>query len=250
MYKNLRGHDDKKIAIVTGGSRGIGKAIVKALAEMKNFIVVVDYNQTNAQIMQSELFEQGISIDIFKADISKQKDIDALVDYTLNKYGRIDILVNNAGVSCYKLTQDVTKADWDRVVGTNLFGTFAMCQRVIDSMVDNHCGCIINISSIWGLVGASMESLYSLTKGGINAFTKSLAKELAPSGIRVNAIAPGMIMTDMNSDWSDEELEQIKEEIPLGRFGQPEDVAQCVKWLVADNYTTGQIISPNGGWVI
>ena len=217
---------------------------------MKNIIVVADYNQTDAQAMQTELYEQGIYIDVYKADISKQEDIKKLVNYTLEKYGTIDILVNNAGISSYKLAQDVTKEDWEKVVGTNLYGTFAMCQAVIDTMVDNQSGCIINVSSIWGIVGASMESLYALTKGGINALTKSLAKELGPSNIRVNAIAPGMIETSMNKEWSKEELDQIKEQIPLGRIGQPEDVARCVQWLVEDNYTTGQIISPNGGWVI
>ena len=250
MRKKASNPEGKKIAIITGGSRGIGKEIVKTLAQMQNIIVVADYNKTEAQTMQKELAEQGIQIDIYKADISKHKDIKALVNYTLEKYGTIDILINNAGISQYGMLQDVTDEEWNKIIGTNLYGPFAMCREVIDTMVHNQEGTIINISSIWGLTGAAMESVYSITKAGIDALTKSLAKELGPSNIRVNSIAPGIIQTDMNAEWTKEELDQIKEQIPLGRIGTPQDIAKCVKWLVEDNYTTGQVISPNGGWVI
>ena len=125
-----------------------------------------------------------------------------------------------------------------------------MCQEVIPNMIHHKEGCIINISSIWGMVGASLEVLYSISKAGMNGMTKSLAKELGPSNIRVNAIAPGTIYTDMNSNLNEQELKQIEEEIPLGRMGVPKDIAKCVNWLIEDNYTTGQIISVNGGWVI
>ena len=125
-----------------------------------------------------------------------------------------------------------------------------MTREVVKDMINNKSGCIINISSIWGMVGASCEVAYSVSKAGIDGLTKSLAKELAPSGIRVNSIAPGAIMTDMNSNLTQEEIEEVNEQIPLGKFGKPEDIAKCAMWLIEDNYTTGQIISPNGGWVI
>ena len=250
MRKRASNPEGKKIAIVTGGSRGIGKAIVEQLAEMKNIIVVADYNKTNAKQLQNDLRQKGLEIDIFKADVSKTKDIKALVAYTLDKYGTVDILVNNAGISQYGLITDVTDEEWNNIMNTNLYSAFAMIREVADTMVDNKSGCIINISSIWGQVGASMEAVYSITKAGIDALTKSMAKELGPSNIRVNSIAPGMIATDMNSEWTEDELTMIKEQIPLERIGKPEDVAKCVKWLVEDNYTTGQVISINGGWVI
>ena len=145
---------------------------------------------------------------------------------------------------------DETEEDWDRVIQTNLYSAFAMSQEVIPNMVHRKKGCIINISSSWGIVGASLEVLYSISKAGMNGMTKALAKELGPSNIRVNAIAPGMIQTRMNSQFSKDELKEIQEEMPLERIGQPEDIAKCVRWLIEDNYTTGQIIPINGGWTI
>ena len=251
MRKRATNPEGKKIAIVTGGSRGIGKAIVKKLAKLGNIIVVADYIQTDAHLMQTELAEQGIYIDVYKADISKKKDIESLVQYTLDKYGIIDILVNNAGISQYNMLQDITDEEFDQITKVNMYGPFAMCRAVADTMVQNQSGCIINISSIWGQTGAAMESVYSMTKAAVDALTKSLAKELGPSGIRVNSVSPGIIDTDMNSEWTKEELEEIKEQIPLGKIGMAEDIAECVAWLVEkDKYTTGQVISINGGWKI
>lgn len=235
-----------KIAIVTGASRGIGRSIAKELA-CSGITVVANYNKSEeaAQKLKKEL-----NIDIVKADVSKKDGVQQLVNYTLEKYKKIDILINNAGIAKSQLITDVTDEDWHEMINTNLYSTFAMTREVARNMISNKQGNIINISSIWGMVGASMESVYSVTKAGIDALTKSLAKELGPSNIRVNSIAPGMIDTDMNSEWSKEELEQIKEEIPLYRIGKPEDIAKCVKWLIEDTYTTGQVISINGGWVI
>ena len=168
----------------------------------------------------------------------------------MEKYNKIDILINNVGISEYKLFTEETDEDWNRVINTNLYSAFVMSQEVIPNMIHHKEGCIINISSIWGIVGASLEVLYSISKAGINGMTKALAKELGPSNIRVNAIAPGIIHTKMNDKFSKEELEQIREEIPLERIGKVEDIAKCVNWLIEDNYTTGQIISINGGWAI
>ena len=149
----------------------------------------------------------------------------------------------------YELTEE-TDEDWNKIINTNLYSVFAMSQEVIPNMIHNKKGLIINMSSAWGVVGGSLEVIYSVSKAGIDGLTKSLAKELGPSNIRVNSIAPGMIYTNMNSKFSKEELKEIEEEIPLGKIGTPEDVSKCVEWLIEDKYTTGQVISINGGWII
>ena len=243
--------DKQKIAIVTGASRGIGREVAKELAE-SGITVIANYNKSEeeAKKLQQELEEQNFKLEIFKADVSKREDVKKLVEYTIEKYGKIDILINNAGISEYKLFTDETDEDWDKLINTNLYSAFAMSQEVIPNMVHNKKGCIINISSIWGIVGGSLEVLYSISKAGLDGMTKALAKELGPSNIRVNSIAPGMINTKMNSKFTEKEIEEIKEEIPLERLGDPQDIAKCIKWLIEDNYTTGQVISINGGWVI
>lgn len=240
-----------KIAIVTGSSRGIGRKIAKTLANM-NIKVIANYNNSHEQAikLQSELKEKNIDIDIFKADVSKRLEAEKIVEYAINKYGKIDILINNVGISEYKLFTEEKDEDWNRVINTNLYSAFVMCQEVSKNMIKEKQGCIINISSIWGIVGSSMEVLYSISKAGIDGLTKALAKELGPSNIRVNSIAPGIIDTDMNKNLSYEEINEIKKEIPLEKIGNTHDIARCVKWLVEDEYTSGQIISINGGWVI
>ena len=243
--------DKQKIAIVTGASRGIGREVAKELAE-SGITVIANYNKSEeeAKKLQQELEEKNFKLEIFKADVSKREDVKKLVEYTIEKYGKIDILINNAGISEYKLFTDETDEDWDKLINTNLYSAFAMSQEVIPNMVHNKKGCIINISSIWGIVGGSLEVLYSISKAGLDGMTKALAKELGPSNIRVNSIAPGMINTKMNSKFTEKEIEEIKEEIPLERLGDPQDIAKCIKWLIDDNYTTGQVISINGRWVI
>lgn len=240
-----------KVAIITGASRGIGRSIAINLAK-KNIKVIANYNKSEkeANELKQELSKQGIEIDIIKADVSKRDEVKKIADYVLEKYKKIDILINNAGISEYKMFTDETDEDWNRVINTNLYSAFAMSQEVIPNMVHNKNGCIINISSIWGNVGASYEVLYSISKAGINGMTKALAKELGPSNIRVNAIAPGIIQTKMNQSLSVEEIDNLKEEIPLERIGEAQDIAKCVDWLIEDSYTTGQIISINGGWSI
>ncbi len=240
-----------KIAIVTGASRGIGRAIAKMLAE-NNYIVIANYYRSEAEAVQlkEELENQNKQIDIFKADVSKREEVKQLIEYTLNKYGKIDVLINNAGISKSQLFTDVTDSDWNKIIQNNLYSAFCVTQEVLPNMIHNKNGCIINISSIWGLVGASCESIYSISKAGIDAMTKSLAKELGPSNIRVNSIAPGFIDTDMNKEYSKDDINNIKQDIPLQKIGQPEDIAKCVKWLVEDEYTTGQVIAIDGGWQI
>ena len=209
-----------------------------------------EYSYLITSNIKPNLEKINIKIDIFKADVSKREEGHKLVEYALNKYGKIDILINNAGISEYKMFTDETDDDWNRVINNNLYSAFMMSQEVIPSMVHEKSGCIINISSIWAMVGASLEVIYSVSKAGMDGLTKALAKELGPSNIRVNSIAPGTINTDMNKNFSKEELEQIEENTPLGRIGSPKDIAKCVCWLIDDNFTTGQIISINGGWVI
>ena len=241
----------EKVVIVTGASRGIGREIAKSLAK-KGLKVIANYNKSEeaAKDLKKELEQEKIEIDIVKADVSKREEAKKLAKYALDKYGKIDILINNAGISEYKLFTDETDEDWNKIINTNLYSAFAMSQEVIPNMVHNKNGLIINMSSAWGVVGGSLEVIYSVSKAGLDGLTKALAKELGPSNIRVNSIAPGMIYTKMNSKFSKEEIEEIKEEIPLGTIGEPEDISKCVEWLIEDKYTTGQVISINGGWII
>ena len=242
---------EKQVIIITGAARGIGREIAKTLAR-EGHIIVCNYNKSKEQAIQlkKELEKEGIKIEIFQADITKQEKCKELVEYTLEKYKKIDGLINNAGISKTQLITEVTKQDWEEIINTNLYGAFCMCQQVSKNMIYNQKGWIINISSIWGQVGASMEVVYSISKAGMDGMTKALAKELGPSKIRVNSIAPGFINTEMNNQYTEEEIETIKKEIPLEEIGQTEDIAKCVKWLIEDKYTTGQIISINGGWII
>lgn len=240
-----------KTIIVTGGSRGIGAAIVSLLAK-ENYNIVLNYNKSEeiAKKMQEEFTNLGKTVEIFKADVSKREEVKKLVDFTIKKFGKIDVLINNAGISQTKLFTDITDEDWNNMLNIDLNSVFYASQEVAKHMIHEKEGCIINISSIWGMIGASCEVHYSVAKAGVDAMTKSLAKELGPSNIRVNSIAPGIIDTDMNKYLSEKELEQIKEEIPLGKIGETSSIAKCAKWLIEDNYTTGQIIAINGGWNI
>lgn len=240
-----------KTVIVTGGSRGIGAAIVEKLARSGHQVVLNYHNsKEKAEQIQTQLKKEKIKIEIFKADVSKRKEVKELIDFTREKFKTIDVLINNAGIDQTKLFTEITDEDWNRILENNLNSAFYCTQEVLPTMLKKQEGCIINISSIWGITGGSCEVAYSVSKAGMDGMTKALAKELGPSNIRVNSIAPGIIMTDMNAGYTAMELEEIKKEIPLGTIGKPEDIAKCVEWLIEDNYTTGQIISPNGGWII
>ncbi len=241
----------EKVAIVTGGSRGIGRAIVEDLAR-KGIKVIANYNQSEekAKGLRENLEKENIFIDIFKADVSKRKEAKDMIEYVIKKYGKIDILINNAGINQEKMFQDITDEDWDNVMKVNLYSVFCTTQEVISYMIKQKNGCIINISSIYGINGGSCAVAYSATKAGIDGMTKALAKELGPSNIRVNSIAPGCMNTDMNAYLTEEEWNEIKEETPLEKIGEGIDIAKCVEWLIEDNFTTGQVISINGGLVI
>lgn len=239
----------EKVILVTGGSRGIGAELVKELAVL-GYNVILNYNKSKAaaEEIQRDLKQKRIDIDIFKADVSKREEVNQLIDFVLEKYGKIDILINNAGISQIKLFTDITDEDWMQMLQTNLTSAFYTSQKAVKSMINQKSGCIINISSIWGEIGASCEVHYSAAKAGLDGMTRALAKELGPSNIRVNSIAPGIINTDMNKNLSKDEMENITQEIPLQRIGYPHSITNCVKWLIEDDYTTGQVISINGGW--
>ena len=239
-----------KVILVTGASRGIGNNIARTLAQEN--IVIANYNksQNEAIKLKEDLKKENINIDIIKADVSKREDVKKIIDFTVDKYGKIDILVNNAGINQEKMFQDITDEDWDNVVKVNLYSVFCITQETIKYMLKQKSGCIINISSIYGINGGSCAVAYSATKAGIDGMTKALAKELGPSNIRINSIAPGCMNTDMNAYLTKEEWEEIKNETPLEKIGEGIDIAKCVEWLIEDNFTTGQVISINGGLVI
>ncbi len=240
-------------AIVTGASRGIGRCITKTFAE-NGYNVVINYSKSeeSANELKAELTKKGYSCEIFKADVGNFTEAKALVDFCIATYGKIDVLVNNAGISQIKLFTDITPEEWNSMLHTNLTGVFNCTQNAIKEMIINHSGNIINISSMWGQTGASCEVHYSAVKAGVIGMTKALAKEVGLSGIRVNCIAPGVIMTDMMKNFSKEELDAIKEEIPLNQFGTPQDIADLALFLASDKAKniTGQIIASNGGMVI
>lgn len=240
-----------KTVIVTGGSRGIGAAIVKELAK-ENHQVVLNYNHSEeaAKQIQQELKEQGIHIEIFKADVSKREEVKKLIAFTLKKFKKIDVLINNAGIDQILPFMDIKDKDWNKMIQTNLNSVFYCCQEALENMIHYKKGCIINISSIWGQTGSSCEVHYSASKAAIEGLTKALAKEMGQSNIRINAVAPGIVETDMNKDIAVEEIEELKKEIPLGRIAKPEDITKSIKWLIEDEYVTGQIIGVNGGWYI
>lgn len=240
-----------KVVIVTGASRGIGRNIATTLAK-KGYIVIANYNKSENKAieLQQNLEKENINIDIFKADVSNRDAVKKLVQFVINKYKKIDCVINNAGIDQVKMFLDITDADWNNMISNNLNSVFYMCQEVLPYMIHEKNGVIINISSIWGVTGASCESHYAVSKAGVDALTKSLAKEMGPSNIRINSIAPGFIDTEMNNNLNEEEKQEIKEEIPLQKIGKVEDVSRTVEWIVEDEYITGQVISVNGGWLI
>lgn len=243
----------KKTVLVTGSSRGIGRAIASLFAE-NDYNVVINYNKSedSANELYNELKSKGYEVRIFKADVSKKEEACALVNYTIGQFEKIDVLINNAGISKSGLFTDITDEQWHEIMNVNLNGVFYITKKALQYMVPECSGKIINISSMWGLVGASYEVDYSTSKAAVIGFTKALAKELGPSNIQVNAIAPGVIYTDMTKNLGQDTLDMLKEETPLMKIGQPEDIAKCALFLAGDggDFITGQVISSNGGFVI
>ena len=243
----------KKTVVITGASRGIGKATVEVFAQ-QGYNVLINFNNSEKEViaLYKSLKEKKFSVKLFKADVSNRDEVDAMMKFCVKEFGNIDILVNNAGISQEKLFTDITDEDWDRMININLKSVFICAQEVLKHMIPQKNGKIINISSIWGMVGASCEVHYSTAKAGVIGLTKALAKELGPSNIQVNCIAPGIIETDMLSSFNHEQLDILRENTPLMRLGSPMDIAMCIFFLASHHadFITGQIISPNGGFVI
>ncbi len=237
-----------KSVLVTGGARGIGKAICKKFAA-EGYFVFINYNKSEveAQKLQKEI---GKNCKIFKADVSSFEEVSQMVGEILSEFKKIDVLVNNAGIAEQKVFGDITPEDWKKMFSVNCDGVYNVTYNVLPSMIHEKCGSIINIASIWGEVGASCEVHYSASKAAVIGFTKALSKEVAPSGIRVNCVSPGIIETDMMFSMSDEEKKELINETPLGRFGTGEDIAKSVFYLSEDTFITGQILGSNGGFVI
>ncbi len=230
--------------IVTGGSRGIGAAIVKRFVD--NGDNVVFFYRSNDRAAAD------VGVPCIKGDIRDPEEVKKMISRAADYLGGIDVLVNNAGIAQSALTGDITDTDYMDMINTDLSGAFYCCRQAIPYFLRNHSGAIVNISSMWGEVGASMEVHYSAAKAGVIGLTKALAKELGPSGVRVNCVTPGMIDTEMNSGYSKEDIQAIVDETPLMRIGNPEDVAEAVFFLASDkaSFITGQVLGVNGGYII
>ena len=237
-----------KNILITGGSRGIGKAMVKAFSD-KGYKVAFTYKSSSDE---AESLSKETGALAIMADSAKENDVVKAVSTAANTLGGIDILINNAGISSFSLLQDLTLTEWNECMAVNLTSAFLYSREVTPYMLRSHEGRIINISSMWGLVGASCEVHYSAAKAGLIGFTKALAKELGPSGITVNAIAPGVIDTDMNSHLSGEDMKDLSDETPVGRIGNAEEIAKAAIYLSSDDasFITGAVLNISGGLVI
>lgn len=241
----------EKTAIVTGASRGIGAAAALALAAQGCRVAVCcRTRRDSAESVAARIRAAGGTAAVFCADVSDEAAVRTMFAQVEQTLGPADILVNNAGVAQQKLFTDITAAEWDAMFGVCVKGAFHCCQAALPHMIRQKWGRIINISSMWGQVGASCEAAYSAAKAGVIGLTKALAKEEGPSGIRVNCLAPGVVRTPMNGDLSLEDLAALREETPLERIGSPEEIAQAAAFLLENTFVTGQVLGVNGGLVV
>jgi 3-oxoacyl-[acyl-carrier protein] reductase len=243
----------KKTVLITGSAKGIGRATAELFTE-HNYNVIINYlhSEKEAYFFAARLERQGHDVMAYKADISDRGQVETMIEACILRFGSIDILVNNAGIAQQKLFTDITEDDWDNMLNVHVKGIFNCCQSVLPYMINSKQGKIINISSIWGMTGASCEVHYSTAKAAVIGFTKALAKELGPSNIQVNCVAPGIIATDMNAALDEAARDRLLQETPLMRFGTPADIAHIILYLASEkaDFLTGQVISPNGGFVI
>lgn len=240
-----------KTVVITGAAKGIGAACAEAFS-VHGYNVVINYLHSFelANNLKDKLLSKHYSVCTKKADVSNYDEAKALIDFAYSTYGNIDVLVNNAGICHYGLLSDVSPDLWDKIMTINVKSAYNCSKSVIPYMLNKHSGKIINISSIWGISGASCEVAYSTSKAAIIGFTKSLSKELSWSNINVNCVAPGVVDTDMIKSLNQEDLDELKSDIPFGRFANPCDIAKCILFLSSDdaNYITGEVLSPNGGF--
>lgn len=243
----------RKVAVVTGGASGIGEATVRALCK-DGMSVVINYNssEAKAEALASELSFKGSDIMTFKANVADSLEVNEMFEKVSKDFGMPDVLVCNSGIAQQKLFTDITDDDWNTMLGVNLTGVFNCCRAVLPYMIMEKYGRIINISSMWGQIGASCEVHYSAAKAGVIGLTKALAQEVAPSGITVNCIAPGAVETKMMASFSQDDINALCEEIPLMRLGKAEEIAAAVSFFASEKagYITGQILGVNGGMVI
>ena len=243
---------NNKVALVTGGARGIGKAICRTLAN-DGFKIAINFNNSEKEaIALKDELSAITEVEIFKCDVSDSIAVKEMFLEISQKLGNVNVLVNNAGVAEQVLFTDITDEMWQRMINTNLSSAFYCSREALKNMINEKNGVIINIASMWGEVGASMEVHYSTAKAGLIGMTKALAKEVGLSGVRVNTVSPGVVLTDMMNSFSESDKENLKEETPLNTLGTPDDIAQAVSFLVSDNakFITGQVLSVNGGFVI
>ena len=244
---------EKKTVLITGASRGIGAETARLFAE-KGWHVGINYNRAEdrANALAEELSSYGVEAGLYQADVAQREQVDRMVSDFLSDFGHIDALVCCAGIARQELFTDITPESWREIMATDLDGVFHCCQAVLPDMLHRKAGKIVTLSSMWGQVGASCEAAYSAAKAGVIGLTKALAKELGPSGITVNCVAPGVIDTEMNGNLSPEDKAVLAEETPLERIGTPRDVAEAIWYLVspAGDFLTGQVLAPNGGFVI
>lgn len=238
-----------KTMLITGGTKGIGKAVALAFLQ-QGYEVVINYfsDEQTALETQEEFNMLGYCPVLIRADVSDERQVRDMFKELFQIYGHLDVLVNNAGISEIKVIQDTALSDWNKIFAVNATGTFLCSREVADKMIGYGSGAIINVASIWGEVGASCEVAYSASKGAVIAFTKALAKELAPSRVRVNCVSPGVIDTPMNGHLTSNEMEDLIADIPLGRIGRGEDVAKACLYLAEADYVTGEVLSVGGGF--
>lgn len=242
-----------KTVLITGGSRGIGAAAAHLFAQ-NGYRVAINYHQNEqaAQALVAELSADGGDVFAVRADVADETQVDAMIQHVLSRFGKLDVLIHNAGMAHQALLTDTDSDTWHRLMGVHLDGAYHCCKAVIPCMVRHQSGVILTVSSMWGITGASCEVAYSAAKAGLIGFTKALAKELGPSHIRVNCVAPGVVDTDMCAVLDDETRQSLCDETPLGRMGTAEDVAESLLFLASDkaNFITGQVLGVNGGFLI
>ena len=243
-----------RVVVVTGGSKGIGRTVALKFAEEKAKIIIVHYDpdESASDDTLNTLSKKGMEAESYRIDVSSYEDVQTLFEEILSRFGKIDVLINNAGITRDSLLMRMSEDDWDSVIRINMKSVFNCTQTVIRSMLKQREGSIVNISSVVGQIGNPGQANYSASKAGIIGFTKTVAREVAGRGITVNAVAPGFIDTEMTASLPDRIKDSFLQQVPMGRIGKPEDVAEAVYWLCSDaaNYITGQTIHVNGGMLM